>query len=809
LALRFRPTVIAAAAFFVTGLVLAFRPLFGVFDYDFAVAVTLAGFVIHGLSAGLSVPTEGFATLGPAGRIRRVTAQGALAPLAALPGAVIGELLNGPCAHATGLYWFFNQAWGSSVVAAALLFAWVWLAGFKTRTVAVIMAGLPVLACAVPIALWLARNPPVFLLHSLAGYFPGPIYDELLRAFGPELLLFRLTGLAWAALALWSLAAARPAQAARRWAAGGALIATTVFATLIDLVAHVPTAARIEAALGGVIEGSAGSGYRLVYPCPAGTDPAECRNPAPTALSPGLALTALEVDFQLERLAQSLGIARAELAPVLVFIYGDPVTKKRLMGAGETQVAKPWLRQVHVSEGLNGPPRVLAHELAHVVLGPYGHGYFGVTAESAWARPNMGLVEGAATALAWDNSGATPHEAAAEMLRTGKLPTARELMDTGAFYALPGPRAYDAAGSLLRFVLDTHGAEKFRALYRAGDFDGVLGAPLEKVETDWHAMLKTIDVPETARRMAEHRIRQKSIFEQRCARHVARRMHAFSHAAGVMAEADWLSAGNATAASDKIARAMDDTSDAALEALLDRAGRDPAVCSDFVETFDAHRAPFTRVRRWYDTLAGLLAADPETAANGPTAENRASLVRARLREAAPLTADEAAQLTEQLKRAQAEAETGHASTRRLIAILTGALDTPAWRAYIAARSQPDRQRALEAHVQQTNDAVALLLLGQLESQDPIQGPLGLSKIREALASGALDADFRELGYRVLAREALRAGDVAACRLAWQSVALTAASRPGDTGRGRALQGETRMAFDRCAFAAAVKARHKP
>jgi LysM repeat protein len=50
---------------------------------------------------------------------------------------------------------------------------------------------------------------------------------------------------------------------------------------------------------------------------------------------------------------------------------------------------------------------------------------------------------------------------------------------------------YYATGCFVQYLIETHGMEKFRAVYRSGDYEGVYGASLETLEEAWIADIET------------------------------------------------------------------------------------------------------------------------------------------------------------------------------------------------------------------------------------------------------------------------------------------------------------------------------
>ncbi len=121
------------------------------------------------------------------------------------------------------------------------------------------------------------------------------------------------------------------------------------------------------------------------------------------------------------------------------------------------------------------------------------------------------------------------------MQALGLEPSLDELLSL-RFFAVSSARGYTTAGSFLRFLLDTYGAEKLRALYgNGGDFAAAYGEPLEQLEVKWKAMLATIAVPSDAIEASRERFRGGSVFSRPCPHAIAA---AREHAAEVFAKGD-------------------------------------------------------------------------------------------------------------------------------------------------------------------------------------------------------------------------------------------------------------------------------
>jgi hypothetical protein len=382
--------------------------------------------------------------------------------------------------------------------------------------------------------------PPVFLYDPFMGYFPGALYDEDVRVAAP-LLWARLYHVCWTAAGvtaagLWL----RPTELrlgfpslARLGEQSGTLAAGLTFLVAGGALHWAgPTCgfrfsgADIAERLGGVRETAH---FRLVY---------DRRALSTTDVE----LAALDHELRWSQLDALLGIHPQ--GKVTSYLFADGGSKRRLMGAEQTFVAKPWRNEIYLQwEGF--PHRVLKHELAHVFAGAFGDPRFGITwrpqpldellgLRGGWlARllhriappvPNMALVEGVAVAAAWSpDDRLSTHGWARAMVDTRLDLPMKALLGLG-FYRAAATRSYTLAGSFCRYLLDTYGAGKLRALYwLGGDFAAVYHRSAFELERKWRGYLATLPLADDERAVARERFGQRSIFARPCAHALARR----------------------------------------------------------------------------------------------------------------------------------------------------------------------------------------------------------------------------------------------------------------------------------------------
>ena len=358
-------------------------------------------------------------------------------------------------------------------------------------------------------------DPPVFAFDPFGGYFPGPIYDEALRP-PPTLVWFRLANASWLLAATSVVWAVR----ARSWSWRRA--ATTAGLALLALGFWVRQGAlgfHIDAAdLARFLDAERHSSRIVLrYASTAGLRPAD------------VDLLMQDLEFRYDQLRDTFGTEPR--GPITVFEFPGPDEKKAWVGAGGTLYAKPWKRQIFV-QGDAFPARRLRHEMAHVFAGGFGDPVFGVALAVRWLGPipvphlASGLIEGIAEAADFTDpdGGSTTHQEAAALLAEGQAPPLGALMGAG-FSVVSGPRAYTVAGSFVRYLLETRGADRLRAIYAsAGDFDHVYGMSLAGLETEWRQFLRTQPLSAEQRARAREQFRRPAIFRKICAREQAARL---------------------------------------------------------------------------------------------------------------------------------------------------------------------------------------------------------------------------------------------------------------------------------------------
>ncbi len=496
---------LSAAVAAIVGVALAFVPLLAVHGVESALVlgVLLPPFV----AATAASLTE--RNWGARGLDLMLRAIGAGLAIWAIPVALLalGSLRVRQCAPGEGLAFMILGPGVGCILAAC---AGVWTAGIVSRP-----RLSPWLAASVPVAaallgLWtFYATPTVYVFGAFAGYFPGAIYDDLVRI--PDRYLTYRAAMLIAALALalsfdalWEPTEGRLAPKTRGRLRIGTLVVALAALCIVgasywhgDHLGHWVTDATLIERLGKTERGE------------------HCVMHMPRETLPEDAARILEdCDFNVARTRALAGLSSTE--PVTVYLFRNQDEKKDLIGVGRTLIAKPWRGEIYLQRA-GWPHRILSHEIVHAVLQEVGRGPFAISGTLGGLVPNPGLIEGAATALAWDvRDDLDPDQWSRIMLDRSELPEASRLMSL-RFSSLPARRAYMAAGSITRFLMATRGMEAFLEAYRQGHIDR-----LPELERAWHEYLRGIDVSPHERGVAEVALAQPSIFTAVCPHELAK-----------------------------------------------------------------------------------------------------------------------------------------------------------------------------------------------------------------------------------------------------------------------------------------------
>ncbi len=509
------PKVIAGAVYLLIAIVCTQVPLFNYLGFESSFAIALSGSFIAGFLA-ISLLNPGYRNSDPAAeRFKPFRSFGTISllqlillviPLAVLS---VNALFVPNCDYLEGLAFYLL------LPAVSVLFA-TGLALFCTvhyrhpRLLFVLYAVLSF----VYVLLLGYFTPAIFSYNFFYGYFPGFSYDEFLP-LGWPLVFFRLLTLGVAVLLVW-------------WAdiivretlpeSGTVQKGVTLFSVLTARRLPVTVLLVVVAAVLYMFRGPLGweSNRRFIRETLGGV--LETKNftiyyDSSSTSQEDLYFLLLEHEFRLHQVLGAFALPRTDR--IVTYIYPTAASKRRLIGAGETEIAKPWSREVHITRG--SVDNALKHELVHVVAAA-----FGVPVLRASFSP--GLTEGLAVAVEGLWGYRTLTEYAAAIRSAGIAPPIRDLMTPAGFMSGSSAMSYGLAGAFCRHLIDRYGMRPLMQVYRSGDYEAAYLKPLDSLIAEWERCVDSVAVNESDRASVDVLFRRPPIFRKVCARVHARRL---------------------------------------------------------------------------------------------------------------------------------------------------------------------------------------------------------------------------------------------------------------------------------------------
>jgi hypothetical protein len=389
------------------------------------------------------------------------------------------------CDTSSGLLWLLQGPMLAAAFAMALADFMKTRLGFRSWKLALACAAF-VAADLLALGWRLYSEPQVMALDWIIGYVHGPIYDEWVP-FETMVLRARAALLAFTA-ALICLTRYERLQKSFGW--------TMLF--VVGVAAwpgiYLPSKSDLQSFLGMTLKGNG-----LVLHFHEGK-----RN----------RLEAERIRSEAEAHIAHLSVLTLQrpLPPedVTIWLYPDAESKRRLIGAGNVLIARPWQNEIHLHPG-SRPDRHLRHELVHALLAHRSNNPFGVPLTPL---PNPALVEGMAVFLAPGTQRLSLHQTAAGLLRRGRLPQINELLSL-KFSLAQGRVAYRAAGSLMQLSAQKYGMARLLEAYQAGSLQAA-GIDTEELGRDWLSVLKATPDPPQARRNLLRFAPDRALLERAC-----------------------------------------------------------------------------------------------------------------------------------------------------------------------------------------------------------------------------------------------------------------------------------------------------
>ncbi len=536
--LRGRPYLAATAVLTVAAVVMTQLPLVDDLGFEFAfltafIATFATGLMTIHLAAGWrSIPVQR-----PVPRISTLLALlfGLSLSTLLLPLAVmfVKSWISGFCNVPEGLAFYLllpgiSVLWSTSIALVCALAV--------ERRLYAKLTFLGVMFLSISVSVYrLATQPPVFAYNPIIGYFPGPIYDEVVVITTTLLTARAIVLVSVLAIAAglhvcfdpstWKIrpslilkvrggkpdgaTSATSAVSATTGATGTATTGIGARVLFLACLAVLAAAYVYRAPLGIVIDRAhiqqTLGGHRQ-------TAHFDIYYDWNTITNWNMDLIAREHEYQLDQVVSYLEVPPPSTR-IASYIYANADQKKKLMGARHTSMERPGSDEMHLNNAAFPHP-VLKHELVHVVSAAFGNALYG---GSYW----IGFHEGLAEAVDWQDDPMNPHEWSRAMRELGLAPPLENLLSMTGFWTAASSRSYTLCGSFVRFLIERYGLPAFRKAFPEGAVEETYGRTSGELIAEWEAFVDEIQLREDQLRIARQRFIRPAIFRRHCPHEVA------------------------------------------------------------------------------------------------------------------------------------------------------------------------------------------------------------------------------------------------------------------------------------------------
>lgn len=309
-------------------------------------------------------------------------------------------------------------------------------------------------------------NPQIYFYNPLIGFYPGTIYDEDI-SIDRYLLIYQLFWFALSLIAIFTFSKIQNKSKTLK----------LVFATIIIIIAglfvinkpELGFATNNERMESILTEKTETEHFEIFYLV--GTDKDKVK------------LAAFEHEYYYSLLSDELEIYPKKISS---YLFKNREQKRKYFGAGNADVAKPWLNQIYLE--VEGYGNTLKHELVHIFGASIGTTPFKVA-----KNVNFAMIEG--FAMAYENDfDEKPVHYAAKMAKENEYNIALGNLFSGfSFFSVNSSMAYTYAGSFVKYLNDKYGMDKVKKLYSTLDFEGIYNKSINELDQEYNIFLDSLD----------------------------------------------------------------------------------------------------------------------------------------------------------------------------------------------------------------------------------------------------------------------------------------------------------------------------
>lgn len=195
------------------------------------------------------------------------------------------------------------------------------------------------------------------------------------------------------------------------------------------------------------------------------------------------------------------------------FIFKDSFQKREFFGAGNANVAKPWMSQIFLNR--EQVESSLKHEIVHIFAAEFGWSIFEVAKYF-----NPAVIEGFAMAFEDEYAGHSVDYMAKLARTNGYDFKISDLFSGLNFYTVTSSISYIYAGSFIKYLKDFFGVEKIKKLYSDGNFEQIFDTEIIEIQEAYYDNLDSLEY-EFPSAESHYFFGRPSIFTKYCVRYTA------------------------------------------------------------------------------------------------------------------------------------------------------------------------------------------------------------------------------------------------------------------------------------------------
>lgn len=352
-----------------------------------------------------------------------------------------------------------------------------------------------ILLAAVPV-LEIYFFPQVYFYTPLIGYFPGNIYDE---GLSPDWKLFfhQIALLIYFIPIIFLFFKQKELINKRKLLFGSILIVSPIiFYLLSPTFGFTTTYSNLE--------------YSLSKKVVTANTTLHFNNLSESEAK----FIALNQQYYFERLQKVLNVK--PLKNIDVYLFDSREQKKKLFGAGNADVAKPWQYSIYISK--DSWANTLQHELVHVFSAEFGSGIFKLASGF-----NSAMIEGLAEAVDNNVDNLSVMELTTLAFKNDYKIKITDLFEGLNFFKQNSSLSYTYSGSFFKYLIENYGIEKVKYFYGNGNFEYVFKVDLLTAQKNFETKLDSTDLI-GSKSMADYYFGRLSIIQKVCPRFISDRL---------------------------------------------------------------------------------------------------------------------------------------------------------------------------------------------------------------------------------------------------------------------------------------------